>query len=138
MTMRKVREFTDPTDARTARQLTRQVAELEDNAANETAEIRNGFQQKLKPKTLNTAASGVVVAPGQSIGVDTSGGDIEVLLEEPSPKYEGLFIVISKRSALNTITVRANGGALIDGASSVAVTALGLKLLFCDGVEYWG
>jgi len=137
MTLRKVREFTDPTDARTARQLTRQLGEFEDNCAAETAEIRNSYAPNLTPKERATAESGVIIAPGQSLGVDTTDGDLEVVLEAPSSKNAGRDAAIYKRNAANTITVRADGGALINGAATLALTAVGLTYLFSDGEEYW-
>jgi ribosomal protein L18E len=143
MTLRKVREFTDPTDARTARQLTRQVAEFEENVSAETAALRLATLGRLTPKDTATRESTVIVVPGESLGVDTTAASLEVMLERPSAKNVGTFAAVFKRVAANTLTLRADGAdlsggvSLINGASSLAVTAVGLTLLLSDGKNYW-
>jgi len=135
--MRKVREFTDPTDARTARQLTRQLGELEDNVAAEAAEIREAFLPHLEPVETATTESGLRIGPGQSVGVDTTAGNLDVVLEPPSAKNRGDLAAVFKRVAANTVTLRPDGDALINGATSLAVTAVGLRLIMSDGEAYW-
>lgn len=137
MTLRKLREFTDPTDARTARQLTRQLGELEENCAVETASIRTEHLPNLKAKDDSTRDDGVILAPGESLGVDTTSSGLSVVLEEPSAKNAGRLAGIFKRVAANTVTVRPDGGALINGATSLAITARGLTLILSDGKAYW-
>lgn len=137
MTLRKVREFTTPTDERTGRQLTRQLGELEQNCADETAAIRKETLPLLVSQSLSESDGGVVLAPGQSIGVDTSGGDVEVVLIAPEAKHSGKLAAVYKRSASNTLTLRPQGDALINGASSLSVTALGLRTILCESGEYW-
>jgi hypothetical protein len=137
MALRKLREFTDPTDARTARQLTRQLGELEENVAVETADIRTGMLPALKAKDDSTRDDGTILAPGESLGVDTTSGSLSVVLEAPGPKNAGKPAAIFKRVAANTVTVRPDGGALINGATSLAITAVGLRLILSDGKAYW-
>jgi hypothetical protein len=137
MALRKLREFTDPTDARTARQLTRQLGELEENAAAETAAIRLEHLPNLIAKDDSTRDDGVILACGESLGVDTTSGSLSVVLEAPGPKSAGKLAAIFKRVASNTVTVRPDGGALINGATSLAITARGLTLILSDGKAYW-
>lgn len=135
--MRKVREFTSPVDAHSARQLTRQLAEFEENADAETRSIRQGTLARLTPKDTNETTTGAVLAPGESLGVDSSGGDLEVTLERPTAKSAGQLSALFKRVAANTVTLRPSGDALVNGASTLAVTAVGLRLILSDGENYW-
>jgi hypothetical protein len=135
--MRRVREFTNPVDANSARQLTRQLAEFEENADAETRSIRLVTLARLTPKETTQAASGAVLAPGESLGVDTTAGNLEVTLEQPTAKSAGHLSALFKRVAANTITLRPSGGALINGASTLAVTSAGLRLILSDGENYW-
>lgn len=137
MTLRKLREFTDPTDARTARQLTRQLGELEENCAAETASIRLEHLPNLTAKDDSTRDDGVILAPGESLGVDTTSASLSVVLEAPDAESAGRLAAIFKRVAANTVTVRPDGGALINGATSLAITAVGLRLILSDGKAYW-
>ncbi len=137
MTLRKVREFTDPIDPRTARQLTRQIAELEENAAAETASIRSAHLPRFASKGTGERSSGIIVAPGESLGVDTTSDSIEVVLQQPSAKTAGMLAAVYKRVAANTLTLRPAGDALVNGATVLAVTAVGLTLLLSDGENYW-
>jgi hypothetical protein len=137
VTLRKVREFTDPTDARTARQLTRQVAELEENVAAETASIRADHLPRFASKGTGERSSGVIVAPGESLGVDTTSDSIEVILQQPGAKTAGMLAAVYKRVAANTLTLRPAGDALVNGTSVLAVTSVGLTLLLSDGKNYW-
>jgi hypothetical protein len=137
MALRKLREFTDPTDPRTARQLTRQLVEFEENVAVETASIRAEHLPNLTAKDDSTRDDGVILAPGESLGVDTTSGSLSVVLEAPGPKNAGKLAAIFKRVAANTVTVRPDGGALINGATSLAITARGLRLILSDGKAYW-
>jgi len=137
MTLRKVREFTDPTDARTARTLTRQIGEFEDNSSAETAEIRKDYHPNLKPVARETAEHGKRIAPGQSLGVDTSDGDLEIVLDKPSAKNAGRFAAVYKRLAANTVTLRPDDGALINGLESLDITTASARQVLSDGVDYW-
>jgi hypothetical protein len=143
MTPRKVREFTDPIDARTARQLTRQVAEFEENVSAETASIRTAYLARLTAKDTSARTSGVIVAPGESLGVDTAAASLDVLLERPSAKNAWRLVALFKRVAANNLTVRAEGAALdkgaalINGATSLVISSAGLTLLLSDGENYW-
>jgi hypothetical protein len=137
VTLRKVREFTPPTDEKSARALVRQLTDFEQNTANETAAIRLETLQVLQSVSRDQSESGADLAPGQSIGVDTLSGDVEIVLAAPQAKFAGKFAAVYKRSASNTLTLRLAGSDLINGATSLAITAAGLRTIFCDGVEYW-
>lgn len=137
MALRKVREFTAPTDEKSARVLVRQLGELEQNAADETARIRAETLPVLRLLHPATATSGDTLAPGQSLGVDTADSDVEILLVAPEAKFQGQLAAIFKRVAANTITVRPLAGALINETDSAAITAVGMTLIFCDGSAYW-
>jgi hypothetical protein len=137
MTLRRTREFTAPTDARSAGELVRQLGEFEDNVARETVDLRQAFLPVLKLQNPAAAESGTTLAPGQSLGVDTADDDVEILLVAPEAKYQGKFAAVFKRVAANTLTLRPSGGALINESATAAITAVGLTLIFCDGSAYW-
>jgi hypothetical protein len=137
VTLRQLRNFTDPTNAKSAAELTRQIADFEDNVAAETASIRDEFMLELKPKSTSTRTNGVIVAPGEYLGVDTTSSDLLVVLEKPSAQNAGRFAGITKRVAVNTMNVVVEGGALINGATPYAATAVGLYPFLSDGEAYW-
>jgi hypothetical protein len=151
--MRKIRNFTNPTDARTAQQLTTQIATFETNVDAEVTDLR---QKKLELSVIATAASkeqtvshtdppGTTVlvpgsldlAPGESLGVDTKSASLTVRLAAPSAKNAGQIAVLVKRDAANTVTLDPNGAALINNAPTLALTAVGLYFILSDGEGYW-
>lgn len=134
---RMVRNFVDPVDARTAATLTRQVAELEDNVSNECDDIRATKQPTLVPIQLAVRSSGLQLEPGQSAGFDTAAGSLRVLLARPSAKSAGKLLAIWKLTAPNSLTIEAPSGVSINRASTLVRSAVGLQIIFCDGVEYW-
>lgn len=132
-----IRNFIDPVDARTAANLTRQLADFEDNVATETDDIRTSFLPSLKPRALAASSSGAMLSPGSSLGIDTSASDLQVLLARPEAKFAGKFAAVWKRAAANNLILMPPRGVNINGASSLSVATVGLLLIFCDGVEYW-
>jgi hypothetical protein len=134
---RMIRNFTDPVDARTAADLTRQLADFEDNVAAECDSIRQTAMPALSSVAKAARSSSLQVGPGQSAGFDTSSGDVSVTLDLPSAKHDGKLVAIYKRSAANALEVRMPSGVTINGAASFTLTAAGLLLIFCDGEGYW-
>lgn len=134
---RMIRSFIDPVDARTAANLTRQLADFEDNIANECDDIRAHTLAALKPVSLAARASVLQLEPGQSAGFDTTAGDVRVLLSAPKAAFAGKFVAVFKRVAGNSLIVGTPEGVTINGASSFTRSAVGLQLILCDGVEYW-
>ena len=133
---RMIRNFIDPVDARRAAELTRQLADFEDNVAAECDDIR-ATAAALKPVARAERSSGVTLSPGSAAGFDTTAGDIDVLLAAPEARFAGKLVGVWKRVAANSLTLRVVGGATINGSSSFSRSAVGLQLLFCDGEAYW-
>jgi hypothetical protein len=139
VTLRKVREFTDPTDARTARQLTRQIAELEENVVSETAAIRSAMLTRFKVKATEAtdAEPNFELSPGEAVGFDTTDGNVQVILEAASKENEGKAAAVVKRVLANTVFVRPSGGSLINGTIVLVIAAVGLTVIMSDGENYW-
>ncbi len=134
---RMIRSFIDPVDARSAANLTRQLADFEENVAGECDDIRARYQQAHKVlERASRPAAQPMVAPGQALGCDTSTADCRVLLAEPEAKFEGQSVIIYKRSPLNFIVLEAKGSN-ITGAATYSIGNPGRYEVFCDGVEYW-
>lgn len=134
---RMIRSFTDPVDARTAANLTRQLADFEDNVAGECDDIRKTYQRahEVLERALRPSKR-LQAAPGQAVGCDTASGDVQVLLDAPSAKYAGLSVIVYKRSPLNFVVVSAKDST-ITGAPTYSFGNPGRYEIFCDGVEYW-
>lgn len=134
---RMIRNFIDPVDQRRAAELTRQLADFEDNVSAEVDDLRATLLPALKPSSLRARSSNIMLAPGASCGFDTSTGDLTVLLAKPEPRFAGRLAAAFKSVAANNLVFRVAGGANINGSSSLTRSAVGLQLLFCDGEEYW-
>lgn len=135
--MKKVKNFTDPVDKASAARCTQQVSEFEDNTEAETAAIRDGFQQNLQPIALAAKDSKVIIGAGESCGFDTSTQSLTCLLRKPTPADAGRFVAVWKPYAANALTLQAAAETFVNRSSSFVLPAIGLTVLFCDGVEYW-
>lgn len=135
--MKKVKNFTDPVDAKSAATCTRQISEFEDNADAETSGIRTGYQQNLAVKEPAAKGSTVILGAGESCGFDTSTQNLTCLIRKPTPDDAGRFVAVWKIDGANSLTLEAAAETFINRSSSFALLAVGLTVLFCDGVEYW-
>lgn len=134
---RMIRTFIDPVDDRTAANLTRQLADFEDNVAAECDDIRATTLAALKPTALAVRDLKAQLMPGMSVGVDTTSNDLKVQLAPVEKRFAGKFAAVFKRVAANNLIVAAPAGTTINGAATLVRAAVGLQLIFCDGEEYW-
>lgn len=128
MTFRKVSRFTSADEA-----LNRSLRELEDN-------VSRGFEDAAKssvPRARRVAVtlSGSVVRPGERVVVD-NGATAELLLATPSTDSDGLEVVLVKKAAGGTVTLRAVNST-INAAGSLAITAVGVTRALVDKGAYW-
>ena len=137
MTLRRIRTFRVPGDPVVANELAQQLAKFEENAAQETDAIRSGFLARPKQVAKERQTSDLLVSPGQSASFDTSLGNVSVTLTVPTAGDAGKFIALQKVFAANTLNVLVQTGTTINRAASTTKAAVGLLLIFCDGVEYW-
>jgi hypothetical protein len=80
-------------------------------------------------------SDGATALPGIMNRFDTSVASLGAFL--PSAVRVALqTILVIKTSASNTLTLTPVGG-LINGASSLAITAVGPRLIYCDGAGFW-
>ena len=82
-----------------------------------------------------------VVASDYIIGVDTSGGAVQVNLQAASAAGAGRMLIIKDikgTAGTNNITIEPNGSEKIDRQSNMIIAAnSGSVILFCDGTEYF-
>ncbi len=82
-----------------------------------------------------------VVASDYIIGVNTSGGAVEIDLQAASSAGAGRMLIIKDvggAAGTNNITIDPNGSEKIDGQSTVVIAAnSGSVMLFCDGSNYF-
>ncbi len=82
-----------------------------------------------------------VVASDYIIGVDTSGGAVEIDLQAAATAGTGRMLIIKDvggAAGTNNITIDPNGSEKIDGQSTVVIAAnSGSVMLFCDGSNYF-
>lgn len=134
--LRRIRTFIVPGEPVAGDALAQQLAKFEDNVAAMGSALVAQSMAALEPLPETVTASGSIIAAGQFGRYDTSRGNLSGLLTQAEPKRRGLLLVI-KTSAANTLTLYPQGGATIDSAASLAIAALGGRLLFCDGEGYW-
>lgn len=134
--LRRIRSFRVPGDPVVANELAQQLAKFEDNVSNMGAALLARSMAALEPLPETVIDNTSILAAGQFGRYDTSRGNLSALLTQAAPKRRGLLLVI-KLSAVNTLTLYAQDGQLVDGAASLGVTSLGGLLLFCDGEGYW-
>ncbi len=137
MTLRRIRTFRVPGEPTLANELAGQLAKLEENVLQEVTEIRSEFQARLRPVASEKRTSDLIVAPGQSASIDTSVGNVSVTLAKPGAKDDGTFIALQKVFAVNTLTALVPAGVTVNRTTSITKAAVGLLLIYCDGVEYW-
>lgn len=134
--LRRIRSFRVPGDPVVANELSQQLAKLEDNVSNMGAALLLRTMAALEPLPETIVADGSIIAAGQFGRYDTARVNLSGLLTQATPSRRGLLLVI-KTSASNTLTLYPQSGQLIDGAATLALAALGARLLFCDGEGYW-
>jgi len=82
-----------------------------------------------------------VVASDYIIGVNTTGGAVEIDLQAASSAGAGRMLIIKDvggAAGTNNITIDPNGSEKIDGQSTVVIAAnSGSVMLFCDGSNYF-
>lgn len=86
-------------------------------------------------QTAIIVASGGTVSHGDLNRYDTTRASIEAFLPDPSTVMLREVVVL-KMVAGNTLTLRPRSG-LINGATTLAITAVGARRIYCDGVGYW-
>jgi hypothetical protein len=135
--VKQLRDFTAPTDPRKADELRRQVLQLERNITDFAREVVVSFMQRLRVLRRITNEEGVVVAPGQSVGI--TAGVTRVQLAAPGAVDAGKFLVVCQSPGIAvTTTVYAPAGSLISGVDTYVLPSNGRAYVFyCDGVDYW-
>ncbi len=82
-----------------------------------------------------------VVASDYIIGVDTSGGAVQINLQAASSAGTGRMLIIKDikgTAGANNITIEPNGSEFIDRQANLIIAAnSGSVMLFCDGSEYF-
>ena len=82
-----------------------------------------------------------VVASDYIIGVNTTGGAVEIDLQAASSAGAGRMLIIKDiggAAGTNNITIDPNGSEKIDGQSTLVIAAnSGSVMLFCDGSNYF-
>ncbi len=82
-----------------------------------------------------------IVTSDYIIGVDTSGGAVQINLQAASAAGTGRMLVIKDikgTAGTNNITIEPNGSELIDRQANMIIAAnSGSVILFCDGTEYF-
>lgn len=92
--------------------------------------------RELRPITATTSATYNIDDLDFTVIGDTTSGNITINLPV-SLSNEGRVLVIKKSSALNTLTIDGDGSELVDGATTLAMTALNsITHLHCDGTEW--
>jgi len=135
--MKRQREFKSPRDAASQDELRRQLIAFEGNVADAVATIETSMMSRLNVKERITNAEGVIVAPGESLGIISAVTRVQ--LAAPGPQDAGKFLAICKGAGapVNT-TVYAPARCLINGGGTFVIASAGLlQLFFCDGVDYW-
>jgi len=86
-----------------------------------------------------TVTADYVAGQRSVILVDTSAGNVEVTLPDPTEVVRSEYVIKKITSGTETLSVVADGGANIDGASSysTAATTFPTVRVFSDGTQYW-
>ncbi len=115
--------------------LDRQVAQLEQNIADAMDRIGQQAQGALQITAKRTGPNRA--QSNDCIIVDSSKGNVDVLLPAPSPLNAGDTIALVRLSAANVVTVKPTSGT-ISGATSYVVTATAyLRVDFlCIGTDW--
>lgn len=131
--LRLIRQFITENSDR----LSSQLGDFEQNVANETDRLRAGALPQLVPisVTLSTVVASYTV--GQAVECDMTLGSLGIPLAKPANGSSGLLAIV-KLAAANTVTVTPIPPATINGATSKAYTAIGLALIYFDGVNFYG
>lgn len=125
-----IREF--PTDSPPA--LKEALSRLERNVEAQFFSVVQAIDAPLQVAE-RISSSGRTALPGQATPVDTSAGSLTVLIPSPAATKRKTLVLI-KTSSANTLTVQPVSGA-INGAASLAITAIGARVLYSDGEGYW-
>ena len=135
--MKKIRDFKPALDPSSARELSRQLRQLEDNTSDAFDAAALVAQRRLAVRKRITSANGERVAPGQSLGIAATVTSVQ--LDPIGPADAGKFLAICKGpGAPSNTVVFAPSSALINGSPSYTITANAiLQLFYCDGVDYW-
>lgn len=135
--LKRIRDFRAAVDAPTAEELRRQLGQFEQNVSDLGDAIMAAAMQRLEIKERDGRTNKLTVGPGQSLGIAATVTQVQ--LATPTAADSGKFLVICKGAGAVTNTfVNAPAGSLINGASSYTIATSGvLRLLFCDGTNYW-
>jgi hypothetical protein len=91
---------------------------------------------KPKPRVVAAAAT---AAFDEFLLVDSSTGSVNVLLPRPTTADEGRSVHIGRKSASNSVTAIASGGASVNGGASVTLTAsIGYRTFTLADGDWYG
>lgn len=123
--------------------LKQQLARLEANVAAEFLAARSAALLALVPLPRFTKSNTTPILIGQCAEFDTTLGALTATLERPSRAMANQLLAIVCRVTGAPLTIKVApppvGGTQgrINNSSSISTSAAGLKLILCDGADYW-
>jgi len=137
MTLRRVNDFSteDPV------MLDRELAQLEDNVSAEFDLIESTFAKQMTVASFMPLAAAYVtpLQPSEQRSFDTTQASAIAVLPALAPENFGRRFTILKRQAANAVSVAcADPTVLINGsAGPLSVTAVGIRVFYCDATGYY-
>lgn len=126
--MKTVASFTNKDPA-----LDRAITEMQSNVVAAIEQL--GREAAVDPEVVQATKTGTLVRPGQLAVVDGSVA-FELLLAAPRPNDEAQAIVVVKKQAAGTLTLRPIGSQ-VNGAATASLTSVGRYELQVAGGQYW-
>lgn len=135
--LKLIRDFRAPVDAATAAELRRQLGQLEQNVSDMGDALSSAAMQPLSVIEQDGRSNALTVGPGQSLGIASAVARVQ--LTRPTVADAGKFLAICRGAGAGpAVVVQAPARSTINGAASFSFAATGvLRLIYCDGVNYW-
>lgn len=135
MGLRRIRTFRVPGDPTLANELAGQLAKFEENVDAMGRELLSAHRLVALGVSEN-AKGGVVVAPGQFQVFDSRAAAVPITLQKPTAADSGKWLVLADRGGGANDLDLTGQDCLINAAATFTSTVF-LRVLFCDGTDYW-
>lgn len=115
--------------------LERQLSDFERNTEAEFDALDRAKNSVLRVSDVRTSA---IVGVGQFVRADTTiVSTLQLRLRAPRMDEAGQSLVVAKLKADGTVTIATTPGVTINGAETLALTAVAGVEIHCDGANYW-
>lgn len=137
MTLKQISQF----DTSDQDKLGRQLSQLEQNVANETADVRASSSPvpSVVSFAFSKAPAIVAIAADTQLSVDTSAGAVTVLFPPISAKNFGRAFRVINQNGIHPVACKCQDPkALLNGSAFTAtLSAAGIFTFYCDSSGYF-